>query len=64
MPEVLSKQWYKLTQAKPETEGFVRLGRHKFMSKVHAEQMMAEEFQARHDCGDRWLKLETREGLW
>ena len=25
---------------------------------------MSEEFQARRDCGDRWLKLETREGLW
>ena len=25
---------------------------------------MADEFQARQSCGDRWLKLETREGLW
>ena len=30
MAEVLSEQWYKLMQAKQETEGFVRLGRHKF----------------------------------
>ena len=66
MPDVLSEQWYKLTQANQEAEGFVRLSRHTFMNRVHAEQVMAEEFQARlrQNCGDRRLKLETREGLW
>ena len=63
VPEALSEQWYKLTQAK-EAAGLVRLNRHKFISKVHAEQVMSEEFHARQNCGDRWLKLETREGLW
>ena len=37
---------------------------HKFISKVHAEQVMSEEFTARQSCNDRWLKLETRESLW
>ena len=64
VPEALSEQWYKITQAKQEAEGLVRLNRHKFISKAHAEQVMSEEFKARQDCDDRWLKLETREGLW
>ena len=62
--EALSEQWYKLTQAKQEAEGLVRLKEHNFISKAHAEQVMSEEFKARQDCEDRWLKLETREGLW
>ena len=49
--------------AKQEAEGFMRLSRHKFMNRVHDEQVMTEEFQVRQDCGDRWMKLETREGL-
>ena len=64
VPEALSEQWYKLTQANQEAEGVVRLNRHKFISKVHAEQVMSEESQARQNCDDRWLKLETREGVW
>ena len=49
VPEALSEQWYKLTQAKQEADGLVRLNRHKFISKVHAEQVMSEEFQARQN---------------
>ena len=64
MSEALSEQWYKLTQAKQEAEGLVRLKERNFISKAHAEQVMSEEFKARQDCEDRWLKLETREGLW
>ncbi len=37
---------------------------HKFISKVHAEQVMSEEFTARQSCNDRWLKLEMRGSLW
>ena len=62
--EALSEQWYKLTQANQEAAGLVRLSRHKFISKVHAEQVMSEDFTARQNCDDRWLKLETMEGLW
>lgn len=64
MSEALSEQWYKLTQAKQEAEGLVRLNEHTFISKAHAKQGMSEEIKAGQDCEDRWLKLEMREGLW
>ena len=62
MPEAMSEQWYKPTQAKQAAEGLVRLNRHKIISKVHAEQVMPEEFEAKRNC-DRLLKPETKGGL-
>ena len=60
----MSSGYYKLTRAKQETGGFCEAKQAQNMNKVHAEQVMAEEFQARHACGDRWLRPESREGLW
>ena len=64
VPQQESIDWFQMIQVKQESEGVCRLSRHSFLSKSHAEQVLAEELHARAAANDIWLGMEADEDLW